>query len=96
MSDILFSIWSTMGKPGQAEKSHSYPSHLKLRLTWKKGAGGRKKLKTNIAMEKKASLLDKWKKIQSNSNLALNLATWNHLNYKLLFTLANFFSGASL
>ena len=57
-----------MGKPERTGKSHSYPSHCKPCLTCSKGVGGRKKLKTNISMEKKTNLFDEWKKIQSNSN----------------------------
>ena len=56
-----------MGNLEQAGKSQSYPSHCKPCLTCRKGVGGRKKLNTNISMEKK-NLFDKWKKIQSNSS----------------------------
>ena len=42
--------------------------HTKPCLKCRKGVGGRKKLKTNISVEKKTNLFDEWKKIQSNSN----------------------------
>ena len=44
-----------MGKPEQAGKSHSSPSHCKPCLTCRKGIAGRKKLKTNISMEKQTN-----------------------------------------
>ena len=51
-----------MGKPERTGKSHSYSSHCKPCFTCRKGAGERKKLKTNISMEKKTNLCDEWKK----------------------------------
>ena len=56
-----------MGKPERTGKSHSYHSHCKPCFACRKGVGGRKKLKTNISMEKKTNLFDEWKKIQRNS-----------------------------
>ena len=47
-----------MGKPERTGKSRSYPSHCKPCLTCRKGVGGRKKLKTNISVEKKSNLFD--------------------------------------
>ena len=54
----------------QTGKSHSHPSHCKPSLACRKGVGRRKKLKTNMSMEKKINLFDGWKKIQSSSNAA--------------------------
>ena len=50
----------------QTGKSHSHPSHCKPSLACRKGVGRRKKLKTNMSMEKKINLFDGWKKIQSS------------------------------
>ena len=44
-----------MGKPEQAGKSHSSLSRCKPCLTCRKGVAGRKKLKTNISMEKQTN-----------------------------------------
>ena len=56
-----------MGKAEGAGESQSYPSRCKQCLTCMKGVGeGRKKLKTNISIEKKTKLCNKWRKIKSN------------------------------